>query len=65
MILMKVAITAAMLFVVVSMVLTACDEEWADTFKRFDWIIDKVIVGCAMAGAGSALLAFLFFVWGI
>lgn len=64
MVLMKVAITAAMLFVVVSMVLTACDEEWADTFKRFNWI-DKVIVGCAMAGAGSALLAFLFFVWGI
>lgn len=64
MILTKVAITAALLFVVVSMVLTACDDEWADTFKRFDWI-DKTIVGCAMAGAASALSAFLFFVWGI
>lgn len=64
MILTKVAITAALLFVTVAMVLTACDDEWADTFKRFDWI-DKTIVGCAMAGAASALGAFLFFVWGI
>ena len=64
MVLTKVAITAALLFVVVSMVLTACDDEWADTFKRFDWV-DKTIVGCAMAGAASALSAFLFFVWGI
>lgn len=64
MILTKVAITAALLFVVVSMVLTALDEDFADTFKRFDWM-DKTIVGCAMAGAASALTAFLFFVWGI
>lgn len=64
MILTKVAITAALLFVVVSMVLTALDEDFAETFKRFDWI-DKTIVGCAMAGAASALAAFLFFVWGI
>lgn len=64
MILTKVAITAALLFVVVSMVLTALDEDFAETFKRFDWI-DKTIVGCAMAGATSALAAFLFFVWGI
>ena len=64
MILTKVAITAALLFLVVSMVLTALDEDFAETFKRFDWI-DKTIVGCAMAGAASALAAFLFFVWGI
>lgn len=64
MILTKIAITAALLFMVVSMTLTACDDEWAETFKRFDWI-DKTIVGCAMAGAASALAAFLFFVWGI
>lgn len=64
MVLTNIAITAALMFVVVSMVLTACDEEWADTFKRFNWV-DKTIVGCAMAGAASALAAFLFFVWGV
>lgn len=64
MVLTNIAITAALLFVVVSMVLTACDEEWADTFKRFNWV-DKTIVGCAMAGAAFALAAFLFFVWGV
>lgn len=64
MVLTKVALTAAVLFVVVSMVLTACDEDFADTFKRFDWV-DKTIVGCAIAAATSALSAFLFFVWGI
>ena len=64
MILTKVAITAALLFVVVSTVRAALDEDFADTFKRFDWM-DKTIVGCAMAGAASALTAFLFFVWGI
>lgn len=64
MILTKVAITAALLFMAVAMALTACDEDWADTFKRFGWV-DKAIVGCAMAGAASATGAFLFFVWGI
>lgn len=64
MILTKVALTAALLFLVVSMTLTAFDEDFADTFKRFNWI-DKTIVGCAMAGVASALGAFLFFVWGI
>jgi len=64
MILTKVAITTALLFLVAAMLLTAFDEEWTDTFKRFNWV-DKTIVGCAMVGAASALLAFLFFVWGI
>lgn len=64
MILTKIAITTALLCMVVAMTLTACDDEWADTFKRFDWV-DKTIVGMAMAGAASALAAFLFFVWGI
>jgi hypothetical protein len=64
MILTKVAITAALLFMAVAMTFTALDDEWAETFKRFDWV-DKTIVGCAMAGVVSALAAFLFFVWGI
>ena len=64
MILTKVALTAALLFMAVAMTFTALDEEWAETFKRFNWI-DKTIVGCAMAGATSALGAFLFFVWGV
>lgn len=64
MVLTKLAVTAAVLFLVVSMTLTALDDEWAETFKRFNWV-DKTIVGCAMAGAASALSAFLFFVWGI
>lgn len=64
MILTKIAITTALLCMVVAMALTACDDEWADTFKRFDWV-DKTIVGMAMAGAASALAAFLFFVWGV
>lgn len=64
MILTKVALTAALLFMAVAMTFTALDEEWAETFKRFNWI-DKTIVGCAMAGAASALGAFLFFVWGV
>lgn len=63
MILTKVALTVAVLFFAVSMVLTACNEDFADTFKRFDWV-DKAIVGCARAAAASALSAFLFFVWG-
>lgn len=64
MILTKVALTAAVMFMVVAMVLTACDEEWAETFKRFSWV-DKTIVGAAMAAAASVLGAFLFFVWGV
>lgn len=60
----KMAVTAALLFMAVSVTLTACDDEWADTFRRFDWV-DKTIAGTAMAGALASLLAFLFFVWGI
>lgn len=64
MILTKLAITVALLCVAVAMALTALDDDWADTFKRFGWV-DKTIVGCAMTGAVSAVSAFLFFVWGI
>lgn len=64
MIVTKIAVTAALLFVVVAVALTAFDDDWATTFKRFGWL-DKTIVGCAIAGAASAMLAVVFFVWGI
>ena len=64
MIVTKIAVTATLLFVVIAVTLTAFDDDWATTFKRFGWL-DKTIVGCAMAGVASALLAFVFFVWGI
>jgi hypothetical protein len=64
MIVMQTALTLGAIFMVAAVTLTALDDDWATTFKRFGWT-DKVIVASAMAAAFSVTVALIAFIWGI